>query len=86
MMCDPTGRTWWIRARNRIATPSHRPDNDSNESEGRSGRRTSSDCGELGERKKPTDALLRHVQGKITVVVLEWILMKTMAIRTRVIL
>jgi len=86
-MCDPTGRVWWTRARNRIETPSHRPESDSNESEGRSRGRMSSDCGVLVERTNElTDAFLRHVQGKIAVVILEWVLVEPTMVRKRAVL
>jgi len=82
MTCDPTGRTWWTRARNRIKTPSHRPESDSNESEGRSGGgcHLTVECWS-NEANELTNAFLRHIQRKFTVVILEWVLSEPTIIR-----
>jgi hypothetical protein len=83
-MCDPTGRTWWTRARKRIEARSLCPDNDSKESEGLSEVRMSSGRARaVSDESGLTDALLRHIQGKLAVVLLEWVLMKPIMVRRR---
>ena len=55
--------------------PSHRPDSDSKESEGRSDERLSSNCRTLDRRgNELTDSSLRHIHRELAVVVLERIL------------